>query len=134
MLRIYHYYYCDFIRDDPRDKAIYVFLMPYEGLPNLKKRKFNEELASMRAVAVRSIVPVLSGDFLDVVSGRVRYTTEVGTTAKYIQGPLPNPWLDFSHVTGRLGCMKVTENDDDINVGLRLAWWLLVFGVVWVNA
>jgi hypothetical protein len=105
--------------DDPRNKAIYVFLIPYKGLPNPKKRKLNGELASIRAVAVCPIVPVLSGDFLGVMSGRVRYTTEIGTPAKYIQGPLLNLWLDFSHFTGRLSCMKVVENGDDVNVQLN---------------
>jgi hypothetical protein len=65
-------------------------MIPYEGPPNPEKRKFNRGLASMRAVAVCAIAPVLSGDFLGVMSGRVRYATEVGTPVKYIQEPLPN--------------------------------------------
>ena len=104
--------------DDTRNKAIYVFLVPYEGPPNPKKRKFNGDPVSTIAVAVCPIIPVLSGDFLGVMSGRVRYTTDVGTPAKYVQGPLPNLWLDFSQFTGRLSCMKVAENDDDVNVRL----------------
>jgi hypothetical protein len=105
--------------DDPCNKAIYVFLIPYEGPPNPKKRKYNGELASITAVAVCPIVPVLLGDFLGVMSGRVCYTTEVDDNAKYIQGPLPNLWLDFSHFTGRLSCMEVAENDD---ANVRLNW------------
>ena len=106
--------------DDPLNKAIYIFLIPYEGPSNPKKRNIQGKPVSNITVAVCPIVPVVPGDFLGVLSGKVRYATEVGNITKYVQGPSPNLWLDFSKFTGRLSCMKIAEKDDEINV--KLSW------------
>jgi hypothetical protein len=77
-------------RDNPLNKAIYIFLIPYKGPSNPKKRKIGGKPVSNITVAVCLIVPIVLRDFLGVMLGQVRYSTEVGNITKYIQGPLPN--------------------------------------------
>jgi hypothetical protein len=107
-------------RDDPLNKAIYIFLIPYKGPSNPKKRKIGGEPVSNITVAVCPIVPVVPRDFLGVLSRKLRYTTKVGNITKYVQGPLLNLWLDFSKFIGRLSCIKIAEKDNEINV--KLSW------------
>jgi hypothetical protein len=73
-------------RDDPLNKAIYIFLIPYKGPSNPKKRKIGGEPVSNITVAVCPIVPIVLKDFLSVLLGKLRYTTEVGNITKYVQG------------------------------------------------
>lgn len=107
-------------RDDPLNKAIYIFLIPYKGPSNLKKRNIGGKPVFNITIAVCLIVPIVPRDFLGVLLGKVRYATEVGNITKYVQGPLLNLWLDFLKFTGRLSCMKIVEKDDEINV--KLSW------------
>jgi hypothetical protein len=76
--------------DDPLNKAIYIFLIPYEGPSNPKKRKIGGEPVFNITVAVCPIAPIVPRDFLGVLSGKVRYATEVGNITKYVQGPSLN--------------------------------------------
>jgi hypothetical protein len=77
-------------RDDPLNKVIYIFLIPYKGPSNPKKRKIGGELVFNITVAVCPIVPIVPRDFLGVLLGKVRYATKVGNITKYVQGPSPN--------------------------------------------
>ena len=76
--------------DDPLNKAIYIFLIPYKGPSNPKKRNIGGKLVSNITVAVCPIVPVVPRDFLGVLLGKVRYATKVGNITKYVQGPSLN--------------------------------------------
>jgi len=107
-------------RDNPFNKAIYIFLIPYKGPFNPRKRKIGGKLVSNITVAVCLIVLVVLKDFLGVLLRQVRYATKVGNITKYVQGPLPNLWLDFLKFISRLSCMKIAEKDDKINV--KLSW------------
>jgi len=106
--------------DDPLNKVIYIFLIPYKGPSNPKKRDIRGKPVSNITVAVCPIVLVVLRDFLGVMLRQVRYLTKVGNITKYIQGPLPNLWLDFSKFTSRLSCIKIAEKDNKINV--KLSW------------
>ncbi|KIM93102.1 hypothetical protein OIDMADRAFT_149819 [Oidiodendron maius Zn] len=100
-----------------RNKAVYICLMPYEG-PCNGKRKFDGTPASGIVVVPCPVAPILPGDFLGVMSGQLRYTPESTYSDKAITGPDPNLWLDFSKITGKLSCMRLTELDREANVTL----------------
>ena len=76
--------------DDLLNKAIYIFLIPYKGPSNPKKRNIGGKLVSNITIAVCPIVPIVPRDFLGVLLGKVRYTTEVSNITKYVQGPSLN--------------------------------------------
>ena len=71
-------------RDDPLNKVIYIFLIPYKGPSNPKKRDIRGKLVSNITIAVCLIVPIVPRDFLGVMLGQVRYSTEVGNITKYV--------------------------------------------------
>ena len=70
--------------DDPLNKAIYIFLIPYKGPSNPKKRRIGGKLVSNITVAICLIVPIVPRDFLGVLSGKVCYATEVANITKYV--------------------------------------------------
>jgi len=88
-----------------RNNAIYICLIPFEGPPN-GKRKIDGTPASRTIVAPCPVVPIQPGDFLGVMSGQLRYTSEAGRPDEATQGPDPNLWLDFSKITSKLSCMR----------------------------
>jgi hypothetical protein len=77
-------------KDNPLNKAIYIFLIPYKGPSNPKKRNIGGKLVSNITVAICPIVPVVLKDFLGVLLGKVHYVTKVSNITKYVQGPLLN--------------------------------------------
>lgn len=87
------------------NKAIYICLVPYKGEAN-KKRKIDGTPAPRTTVAQCPVVPVAPGDFLGVMSGRLRYTLEVDNPKKAVLSRHPKLWLDFSELTGKLNCMN----------------------------
>ena len=103
-------------RDNPLNKAIYIFLIPYKGPFNPRKRKIRGKLVFNITVAICLIIFIVLKDFLGVLLRKVRYTTKVGNITKYVQGPLLNLWLNFSKFISRLSCIKIAEKDDKINV------------------
>jgi hypothetical protein len=105
-------------KDNLLNKAIYIFLIPYKGPSNPKKRKIRRELVFNITIAICLIVLVVLRDFLGVLLRKLCYTTKVSNITKYVQGPLPNLWLNFSKFTSRLSCIKITEKDNKINVKL----------------
>jgi hypothetical protein len=70
--------------DDFLNKAIYIFLIPYKGPSNPKKRKIGGKLVSNITVAVYLIVPIVPRDFLGVLLRKVRYATKVSNITKYV--------------------------------------------------
>ena len=77
-------------RDDPFNKAIYIFLIPYKGLSNPKKRKIKGKLVFNITMVICLIVLVVLKDFLGIMLRQVCYLTKVSNITKYIQGLLPN--------------------------------------------
>jgi hypothetical protein len=77
-------------KDNPLNKVIYIFLIPYKGPFNPRKRKIGGKLVFNITVAVCLIVLVVFRDFLGVLLKQVCYTTKVGNITKYVQGPLLN--------------------------------------------
>ena len=99
-----------------RNKSIYVSLVPFEGKPD--KMTFSNKPASTELLAVAPLVAVTPGDFLGIFPGQLRYTS--GKPIRAISGPLPNLWLDYSEVMGKLNRIKVAKPGDMTNV--CLAW------------
>ena len=89
-----------------RDKSIFVSLLPKDD----------------RFLSVVPIIPVHEGDFLGVFAGTIRFSERFNRTHG-ICGPAENLWLDYSHVTGTLNLMRVSEPGGDANVCLQ---WELV--------
>ncbi|KAG9252580.1 uncharacterized protein F5Z01DRAFT_217857 [Emericellopsis atlantica] len=87
-----------------RNKSIFVSLLPRDE----------------NSLLVCPIITVQEGDFLGVFAGRIRYSEHFDTTYG-IPGPKEkgNLWLDYSHVTGALNLMGVTQQDSDANVHLQ---------------
>jgi hypothetical protein len=99
-----------------RNKSTYVSLVPYEG--QSAKRTFSNKAASTELLAVAPLVAAAPGDFLGLFPGRLRYTDQKPTRA--ISGPVPNLWLDYSEVMGKLNKIKVAKAGEMTNV--CLAW------------
>jgi hypothetical protein len=99
-----------------RNKAIYVSLVPYDGQSD--KRTFSNKAASTELLAVAPLVAIAPGDFLGLFPGRLRYTDQKPT--RTIGGPVPNIWLDYSEVMGKLNKIKVAKAGEMTNV--CLAW------------
>jgi hypothetical protein len=71
-------------RDNPLNKAIYIFLILYKGPSNPKKRKIGGKPVSNITIAIYPIVFVIPRDFLGIMLGQVHYSTKVGNITKYI--------------------------------------------------
>jgi hypothetical protein len=99
-----------------RNKSRFVSLVPYEGESG--KRTLGSRSGSTQLLAVAPLVPILPGDFLGIFSGRLRYTDQ--KPPRSIPGPVPNLWLDYSIVMGKLGRMGLAKADEMANV--CLAW------------
>jgi hypothetical protein len=63
--------------------------------------------------------PVFEGDFLGIFAGTILFAEDVDV-ARRIPAPTRNLFLDYSHVTGTLNQMQVSEPDSYTNV--RLEW------------
>jgi hypothetical protein len=88
---------------DTANKSIFVTLKAVDGQPLL----------------VYPMIPVSAGDFLGIFAGTIRFT-EDDDLAQRIPGPTAGLFLDYSHVTGTLNQMQVSEDDSRANV--RLEW------------
>ena len=100
--------------DIDANKAIYVSMIPYEGIS--AKKTLSGKSPSAKLLAVSPLVSVSPGDFLGIFPGRLRYTDEKPAGA--IQGPAPGLWLDRSEVKGKLHWMKVAKAGEETNVCL----------------
>ncbi|KFY43092.1 hypothetical protein V495_04165 [Pseudogymnoascus sp. VKM F-4514 (FW-929)] len=103
-------------RQPERNKSNYVSLVPYEGESG--KRTLGTRTGSTELLTVAPLVPILPGDFLGIFPGRLRYTDQ--KPPRSIPGPIPNLWLDYSEVMGKLSKMGVAKADGMTNV--CLAW------------
>lgn len=74
--------------------------------------------ASSKLLAIALLVPILPGDFLGIFAGRLCYTDQ--KPLRSIPGPVPNLWLDYPIVIGKLGRMGVAKAGEMSNV--CLAW------------
>jgi hypothetical protein len=99
-----------------RNKSTFVGLLPYERASG--KRTLGSRSASAELLAVTPLVPILPGDFLGIFARRLRYTDQ--KPPRSILGPVPNLWLDYSVVMGKLGKMGIAKADETTNV--FLAW------------
>jgi len=90
--------------------------VPYEGKSG--KRTLGTRSASVELLAVAPLVPIFPGDFLGIFARRLRYTDQ--KPPRSIPGPVPNLWLDYSVVIGKLGKIGVAKADEMSNV--CLAW------------
>jgi hypothetical protein len=99
-----------------RNKSIYISLIPYEGKSD--NITLGRKAASTDLLAVTPLVAIAPGDFLGIFPGRLRYTDRKPTRA--IEGPVPNLWLDYLEVMGKLNKIKVAKDDEVSNV--CLAW------------
>jgi hypothetical protein len=72
-----------------------------------------------QALLVYPMIPVSAGDFLGIFAGAIRFT-EDDNPVQRIPGPTADLFLDYSHVTGTLNQMQVSEDDSLANV--RLEW------------
>ncbi|KFZ16980.1 hypothetical protein V502_04811 [Pseudogymnoascus sp. VKM F-4520 (FW-2644)] len=103
-------------RQPERNKSNYVNLVPYEGESG--KRTLGTRTSSTKLLTVAPLVPILPGDFLGIFSGRLRYTDQ--KPPRSIPGPVPNLWLEYSEVMGKLSKMRVAKAEEMTNV--CLAW------------
>lgn len=71
-------------RDDLLNKAIYIFLISYEGPSNPIKRTIGGKFFPNITMAICPIVLVVPWDFLGVLSRKVRYATKVANITKYV--------------------------------------------------
>ncbi|KAN0101933.1 hypothetical protein V8E51_012443 [Hyaloscypha variabilis] len=99
-----------------RNKSIYVSLVPYEGQSD--RRALSNKAALTELLAVAPLVAVAPGDFLGLFPGRLRYTDQ--KLMRAVSGPVPNLWLDYSDVMGKLNKVKVAKAGEMTNV--YLAW------------
>jgi hypothetical protein len=99
-----------------RNKSIYISLIPYEGKSD--NITLGRKAASTDLLAVTPLVAIAPGDFLGIFPGRLRYTD--CKPARAIEGPVPNLWLDYLEVMGKLNKIKVAKDDEVSNV--CLAW------------
>ena len=97
-----------------RNKSIYVSLVPYEG--HSDKRTFSSKTALTELFTIILLVAVTPGDFLGLFLRRLRYTDQ--KPARAISGPVPNLWLDYSEVMGKLNKIKVAKAGEMANVCL----------------
>ena len=108
---------CHGLKDQPdRNKSSLVSLVLYEG--NSGKRTLSTQSNSVKLLAVAPLVPISPGDFLGIFSGRLRYIEE--KSPRSIPGPVPNLWLEYSVVMGKLSKIRVAKVDEMTNV--CLAW------------
>jgi hypothetical protein len=96
------------------NKAIYVSLIPYEGIS--AKKTLGGRSPSAKLLAVSPLVSVFPGDFLGIFPGRLRYTDEHPAGA--IEGPAQGLWLDRSEVKGKLHWTKVAKAGEQTNICL----------------
>lgn len=98
------------------NKSSFVSLVPYEGESG--KRTVGTRSGSTELLAVAPVVPIIPGDFIGIFSGRLRYIDQ--KPPRSILGPVPNLWLDYSVVMGKLSRMGVAKANEMANV--CLAW------------
>ena len=98
------------------NKAIYVGLIPYEGIS--AKKTLGGRSPSAKLLAASPLVSISPGDFLGIFPGKLRYTDVHPAGA--IEGPAQGLWLDRSEVKGKLHWMKVAKAGEQTNV--CLAW------------
>jgi hypothetical protein len=96
------------------NKSNFVSLVPYEG--ESRKRTLGARSSSTKLIAVSPLVLVSLRDFLGIFAGRLRYTDQ--KPPRSIPRPVPNLWLDYSVVMGKLGKMGVAKADEMTNVCL----------------
>lgn len=65
------------------------------------------------------MIPVSAGDFLGIFAGTIHFSEDIDL-AHSILGPTENLYLDYSHVTGTLNQMQVSQQDAYASV--RLEW------------
>jgi hypothetical protein len=97
-----------------RNKSSFVSLLPYKGESG--KRTLGARSGSTELLTVPPVVPILPGDFLGIFSGRLRYTDH--KPPRSIPELVPNLWLDYSVVMGKLCRMGVAKADEMANVCL----------------
>ena len=90
--------------------------MPYEGESG--KRTLSTHSSSTKLLAVALVVLITPGDFLGIFSGRLRYIEE--KPPRSIPGLVPNLWLEYLVVMGKLSKIRVAKADEMANV--CLAW------------
>jgi hypothetical protein len=100
--------------DIDANKAIYISMIPYEGIS--AKKTLGGKSPSAKLLAISPLVSVFPGDFLGIFPGRLRYTDEKPAGA--IQGPAQGLWLDRSEVKGKLQWMKIAKAGEQTNVCL----------------
>jgi len=89
-------------------------MMPYEGISG--KKTFGGKSASTKLLAISPSVSVFPGDFLGIISRRLRYTDQ--KPAGVIQGSVQGLWLDWLEVKGKLHWMKAAKAGEQTNVCL----------------
>lgn len=100
--------------DIDANKAVYVSMIPHEGIS--AKKTLNGKSPSAKLLAVSPLVSVSPGDFLGIFPGKLRYTDDKPIGA--IQGPAQGLWLERSEVKGRLHRIKVAKAGEQTNVCL----------------
>jgi hypothetical protein len=105
------------LKDQPNcNKSSFISLMLYEG--KSRKRTLGTRSASGELFVVAPLVPIFPRDFLGIFARRLRYTEQ--KPPRSILGLVPNLWLDYSVVIGKLGKIRVAKADEMSNV--CLAW------------
>lgn len=98
------------------NKSVFVGIVPYEGESG--KMVIGNKPASTKQLAISPLVSVAPGDFLGILSGKLRYTDQKPSRA--IKGPVPGLWLDYLEIPGKLSQMKIAKSGEKTNV--CLAW------------
>ena len=78
----------------------------------------DETPASKIVASPCPVVPILTEDFLGVMSGQLQYIPELRCSDKAIKRPDLKIWLDFSKITGKLSCVRSADFGTEANVTL----------------
>jgi hypothetical protein len=108
---------CHGIKGHPGcNKSSFVSLVPYEGESG--KKTLGARSSSTKLLAVAPLVSISPGDFLGIFPGKLRYSEQ--KPPRSIRGPVPNVWLEYSVVMGKLNKIRVAKVGELTNV--CLAW------------
>lgn len=89
-----------------------VFRLCYEG--ESKKRAIDSKSASKMLYSISLLIFIVPGDFLERISGKLQYINQKSSRA--LEEPIPDLWLNYSEISGKLNRMRVVKADEKKNL------------------
>lgn len=90
----------------------YVFRLYYEG--ESKKRVIDSKSASIVLYSISLLIFIVPGDFLGKFPGKLRCINQKSSRA--VKEPIPDLWLDYSEISGKLNRMRVMKAGEKKNI------------------